>query len=83
MDLPTPVPIQADQTYVASYHTPTGFYSADTDYFANSGVDAGPLHALATLEAGGNGVYAYGASQFPTNTFRATNYWVDVAFANA
>jgi hypothetical protein len=82
-DLQTPVPIQPDQIYVASYHTPTGFYSADTDYFANSGVDAGPLHALASLEAAGNGVYAYGTSQFPSNTFRATNYWVDVVFANA
>src|SRR4029079_14586059 len=30
-----------------------------------------------------NGVYAYGVSQFPTQTFHALNYWVDVMFAEA
>ena len=31
--------------------------------------------------AGGNGVYGYGASgTFPTNSYRALNYWVDVLF---
>src|SRR5262249_61387887 len=40
-----------------------------------------PLHALANGVAGGNGVYAYGAtSSFPTNTYRAQSYWVDVMF---
>ena len=84
VNLPTPVAIQAGQTYVASYHTPTGFYSADVDYFATSGVDVGPLQAPASpLVAGGNGVYAYGAaSQFPTDTWSSSNYWVDVVFAN-
>ncbi len=34
------------------------------------------------LVAGGDGVYAYGStSTFPTNTFKAANYWVDVVFA--
>ncbi|MFO1206183.1 MAG: DUF4082 domain-containing protein [Burkholderiales bacterium] len=80
----TPVQVTAGQTYVASYHTPTGFYSADVDYFATQGVDTGPLHAPASpLVSGGNGVYAYGASAFPTNTWRASNYWVDVVLASA
>ena len=30
--------------------------------------------------AGGNGVYKYGATDFPTETFNATNYYVDVVF---
>ena len=31
--------------------------------------------------SGGNGVYAYGAtSAFPTGSYNATNYWVDVMF---
>jgi hypothetical protein len=84
VDFTTPVPVQAGQIYVASYHTPTGFYSADVDYFATQGIDVGPLHAPASpLVAGGNGVYAYGASAFPTNSWRASNYWVDVVLANA
>ena len=46
-------------------------------------VDAPPLHALADGEAGGNGVYRYGAAgSFPNETFNATNYWVDVVFDN-
>ena len=80
----TPVPVQAGQTYVASYHTPSGFYSADVGFFSTQGVDVGPLHAPASpLVAGGNGVYAYGASAFPTNTWNASNYWVDVVLASA
>src|SRR5262249_44575017 len=49
-------------------------------YFASSGTDAGPLHALPS-GSGGNGVFAYGTSVFPTNSFNATNYWVDVVFS--
>src|SRR5262249_44616193 len=28
-----------------------------------------------------NGVYEYGASAFPVNTYNASNYWVDVVFS--
>jgi hypothetical protein len=65
---------------VAGYLAPKGHYSANGPTLAN-GVDNPPLHALAnSLSA--NGVYAYGASaKFPTNTFNASNYWVDVIFA--
>ena len=79
----SPVPITANTIYVASYHTDVGHYAADRDTFATTGVDRSPLHAPATgAVAGGNGVYAYGAtSAFPSGTFSATNYWVDVLFA--
>jgi len=77
----TPVAISANTVYVASYHTTGGHYSADVNYFANIGVDNGPLHALASGVSGGNGVYAYGASTaFPNQTWNAANYWVDVVF---
>ena len=39
-----------------------------------------PLQALTDGEAGGNGLYRYGASGFPTSTFTASNYWVDAVF---
>ena len=48
--------------------------------FAAAGVDTPPLHALSNGVTGGNGAYLYGASAFPTETYNATNYWVDVAF---
>jgi glucose/arabinose dehydrogenase/endonuclease YncB( thermonuclease family) len=76
----TPVAISANTVYVASYHTDAGRYAADQTYFAATGVDRAPLHALANGTSV-NGVYAYGGSSlFPTNTYNATNYWVDVVF---
>lgn len=70
-----PVTITAGTTYVASYHT-SGEYSASANYFT-SAVVSGDLTAPAT----GNGVYAYGSgSTFPTNTYGASNYWVDVVY---
>ena len=78
--LPAPVPITANTTYVASYHTDMGYYSADPAYFVTSGFYSPPLQALANGLDGPNGVYQYGASGFPTQTFNSTNYWVDVVF---
>jgi hypothetical protein len=77
----TPVAIAANTVYVVSYHTNVGNYAYSSAYFAYRGVDNPPLHALATGVSGGNGVYRYGASAFPTATYNATNYWVDVVFA--
>jgi hypothetical protein len=80
----TPVAVTADTTYVASYFAPSGHYAGDGGYFSLGGVDAAPLHALANGVSGGNGVYAYGAtSTFPSNSFNASNYWVDVVFSNS
>jgi len=75
------VPISANTTYVASYHTDVGFYAADSGYFATSGVDNAPLHALAAGVDGSNGVYKPGPSAFPTLSSNSVNYWVDVVFA--
>jgi hypothetical protein len=77
----TPVDIVAGTTYVASYHTTTGHYSANSGYFTSSGVTNGPLTALSNSSSGGNGVYGYSpVSTFPTNTYNSANYWVDVVF---
>ena len=77
-----PVAITANTVYVASYHATTGHYSADVNYFATTGVDNPPLHALANGVSGGNGVYAYGStSNFPNQTWNTSNYWVDVVFS--
>jgi hypothetical protein len=76
----TPVTIAANTTYIASYHTTTG-YAVDRGYFFYvGGVDNPPLHALAWGVAGGNGLGTYGPpGTFPTDA-RGTNYWVDVLF---
>ncbi len=75
----TPVQITANTTYVASYHSPSGEYSYADAYFATA-YNSAPLRALANGEDGPNGVYNYGASSFPTQTFQSSNYWVDVIF---
>jgi hypothetical protein len=77
----TPVSINPNTTYVASYFAPVGRYSTDSGYFAGRTVTSGPLHALADGTDGPNGIYRYNAvSAFPTSTFNATNYWIDVVF---
>jgi hypothetical protein len=75
----TPVAVTAGTTYVASYYAPVGRYSYDAQFFT-AGISNPPLQALSN-GASANGVYAYGSTTvFPTATFDATNYWVDVVF---
>jgi hypothetical protein len=79
----SPVSIQANTTYVASYHAPNGRYAEDDNYFTSSGVDNAPLHALQSGVDGYDGVWAYSSgSVFPTNVWQDANYWVDVVFYN-
>ncbi|WP_225703695.1 DUF4082 domain-containing protein [Bradyrhizobium cenepequi] len=81
--LPSGVSIAANTTYIASYHT-TGAYVATNNYFTTA-VTNGPLTAPSSTASGGNGVYSYGGTStsgiFPTSSYNAANYWVDVVFA--
>lgn len=70
----TPVVINANTTYVVSYHAPRGYYSITQQGLATA-IYRAPLRALAN-----GGVYKYGASGFPTQTWNASHYWVDVVF---
>ncbi|WP_091248482.1 DUF4082 domain-containing protein [Arthrobacter sp. ok909] len=74
----SPIAISANTTYVVSYLAPNGYYSADGAFFAGKSADRGILHGLADGTSGPNGVYLYGAGGFPSNSWNATNYWVDV-----
>ncbi|MDB5351457.1 MAG: hypothetical protein JWN86_2704, partial [Planctomycetota bacterium] len=76
-----PVAISANTTYVVSYLAPAGGYAYTSSSFATAGYDNSPLHVGSNAAAGGNGVYVYGGTGgFPTNSFNATNYWVDLTF---
>ncbi|HEX9547789.1 MAG TPA: DUF4082 domain-containing protein, partial [Acidimicrobiales bacterium] len=76
LDFSAPVSVTAGTTYVASYHSDTGHY-AITANGLGSAVTNGPLTALAS-----GGVYAYGsADAFPSDSFNASNYWVDVVYS--
>jgi hypothetical protein len=76
----TPVQVEANTTYVVSYRAPRGKYSGDNWYFSAGPIQNGPLVALQNGQDGGNGVYRYGSIGFPSSTFSASNYWVDVVF---
>ncbi len=74
----TPIEITANTVYVASYFAPQGHYSFNSNYFV-SAVNNAPLRALAN-GVSSNGVYRYGSSGFPNQTYNAANYWVDVVY---
>jgi hypothetical protein len=73
----TPYPVTGGTTYVVSYLAPQGHYAASARYF-DVPHTVGPL----TAPAGANGRYAYGGG-FPTGSWQATNYFVDVTFTLA
>ena len=78
----SPVTLTADTTYVVSYLAPNGNYSVTGGGFA-SAIDNPPLHGLSNATSA-NGVFAYGGSStFPTSSWNAGNYAVDVMFQPA
>ena len=73
---------------MAAYLAPNGHYSDSSNYFYDPPATGGnvlnspPLHAVQATDTTTNGFYSYSASStFPTNTYNATNYYVDVAFS--
>lgn len=71
----SPVAITAGTTYVASYYAPNGHFAVNRNTLSK-GFSSGPLSI-----APNGGVFQYGNSNaFPTQTYNASNYWVDVLF---
>lgn len=80
MALASPVAINANTTYVVSYHSSSGDYPVTNPYFTSAVVN-GPLRGLANGEDGPNGLYRYTATPaFPNSNYGSSNYWVDVVF---
>jgi hypothetical protein len=83
----SPVSILPDTTYIASYFAPVGHYAASAGWFyvpsptGGNSIDSPPLHAISANGNGANGLYLYtSTSAFPTQSYGASNYWVDVMF---
>ena len=80
MSFPSPVAITANTTYVASYFAPAGHYAGDGSYFAASGCRqravARPRQTVCPRTAS----TTTRDQRFPSDSFLATNYWVDVVF---
>ena len=80
----SPVSISANTTYVISYHSASGYLSYTANAFSSGGIDNAPLHALASGVDGGNSVYSYGPSAYPSLfNGQSPNYWVDAVFSSA
>lgn len=77
----SPVAIEANQVYIASYHSPTGYYSYSENFFSQA-YPSGYLTAVAGSGGNGpNGLYLYTTTPaFPVNSYQQSNYWVDVIF---
>ncbi|HSA52168.1 MAG TPA: DUF4082 domain-containing protein [Yinghuangia sp.] len=79
--LASPVAVTANTTYIASYHTMSGNYAYANNYFAGQSAGNAKIVAPASTAGAPNGVYKYASSTtFPTDTYQASNYWVDVLF---
>jgi hypothetical protein len=74
----TPVPIVANTTYIAAYHSSLGNYVA-TALGLKTEISNAPLTALADSTDGINGLYKYTAiPALPDSGYMSSNYWVDV-----
>ncbi|MBW8866095.1 MAG: DUF4082 domain-containing protein, partial [Acidobacteria bacterium] len=76
----SPAIIQANTVYVISYFAPNGHYSDDQYFLGKAAVNQWPLHAPKSTAAEPNGVFNYGASGFPSETWFSDSYGVDVLF---
>jgi hypothetical protein len=76
----SPAIIQPNTIYVISYYAPNGHYSDDQYFLGRAAVDQWPLHAPKSTAAEPNGVFFYGASGFPNQTWFSDSYAVDVIF---
>jgi hypothetical protein len=74
----SPIPVSANTTYISAYYCPVGQGAGDPNELKN-GVTNGPLVAPASAAVGGNGVYS-AKNAFPTSSYQASNYYVDVLF---
>ncbi|HEY5842055.1 MAG TPA: DUF4082 domain-containing protein, partial [Mycobacterium sp.] len=71
------VPVVEDETYVAAYQAPNGHYAADSNFFSYRGYNSGRMAALGGSVP--NGVFG-NADEFPTRTYKQTNYYVDAVY---
>lgn len=71
----SPVKVEANDSFVASYHAPRGQYAVTEDY---SGASVSANLSIPRVNAGR---FAYSSSvSFPNRTWESSNYWVTPVF---
>jgi fibronectin type 3 domain-containing protein/lysophospholipase L1-like esterase len=77
----TPVPVQANALYFATYYAPFGRYAADAGYFRDQEIVHSPVRLPSQGSIHGNGfIHANGPGLPAPAPQSDTNYWVDVVF---
>jgi hypothetical protein len=72
------IPIAANTTYIAAYHSSLGNYIS-TAYGLKTAITNTPLTALADSTDGKNGLFKYtNTPDFPDSGYLSNNYWVDI-----
>jgi hypothetical protein len=77
-----PVAVSPGSTYVVSYTDPAGHYAAQSEAFAYSGLSAPPLAVAGGFGVASGGVFGTPGA-FPSQTFGASQYYVDAVFQTA
>lgn len=75
------VQVTAGTSYVVSYTAPAGHYAVQDDAFWYRGISAPPLQVPGGFGASGSGTFG-APGTFPAESFRSTNYYVDVVFSD-
>ncbi len=70
-----PVRIDAGGNYTVSYHSPAGSFGYNHNFFDGRTQDNGMLHTPTAA-----GYFSHGPTWYPTESWKNTNYWVDVIF---
>jgi len=74
----TAIPIAANTTYIAAYHSSLGYYTLTINGLKTA-ITNGPLTALADSTDGINGLFKYtDTPDLPDSGYRSSNYWVDI-----
>jgi hypothetical protein len=73
--LDAPVTVNKNTNYTVGYFVPNGHYSVDTSYYA-SAIQTGDI----TVSAGNCYFNASSSPGYPSSTFNASNYWIDLVF---
>ncbi|PXA65709.1 DUF4082 domain-containing protein [Cryobacterium arcticum] len=76
------VPVTTGSTYVISYSTQVGHYSATQYYWSYRGITAAPLTVAGGFGATPAGVYNTNPGAFPQDDYRQGNYFVDAIFTD-
>jgi hypothetical protein len=81
--LPEPVAVVPGNIYVASVFIKSGFYVAEPFSFCCNDLGSSMVFGLAYDSTAENGIYHSGGAGFPSTSYHASNYFVDVVFTPA